>query len=403
MFNRVWIRFASFTSLSVLSSCLLLLTIVLLIGLANQPARAQTETVLHSFKDGLDGSLPSAGVVRDQLGNLYGTTPYGGTSGVGTVFKISSIGKTVLHNFERTDGENPYGLVIDAEGNLYGVAQNGGGRKCVHIVSGCGVVFKLDTSGTLTVLHAFAGPAKDGDLPFALALDGKGNIYGVTSSGGTGNSGTVFKVDSTGKESVLYSFKGKNVGDGETPNGVAVDSVGNVYGTTLSGGAYSMGTVFKVDSSGNETILHSFSYSIDGGSPGGGIAIDAAGNVYCTTQSGGVGSDGTLFKIDSSGNGTVLYSFNTRPFDGQVPQSLALDAAGNIYGTTVFGGANALGTVFEYDTSGNETVLHSFDGADGTNPYGALAVNRTSRGVVVFGATLQGGAYGWGTVFAVAP
>jgi uncharacterized repeat protein (TIGR03803 family) len=203
-------------------------------------------TVLHSFSGGPDGDDPTAGLVQDTAGDYYGTTFLGGASGYGVVFKLGTAGhETVLHSFTGgADGANPLGgVVLDPEGNLYGTTFNGGSGKYLACFGGpCGVVFKLDPSGRETVLHSFKGP--DGDCPVALIRDVEGNLYGVTKYGGAGY-GVVFKLDTTGTETVLYTFKGLE--DGSTPvAGVIRDAAGNLYGTTQLGGAFGAGVVFKL-------------------------------------------------------------------------------------------------------------------------------------------------------------
>jgi uncharacterized repeat protein (TIGR03803 family) len=250
------------------------------------------ETVLHNFTGDSDGGYPYAGVIRDAGGNLYGTTQFGGGNcwnymGCGTIFKIAKTGTfSVLYTFTgQIDGEFPSGgLILDASGNLYGTTGTGS-------VFGCGTIFKLETTGTLTVLYSF-GAKPDGCGPGAsLIQDANGNFFGTTEVGGIYGYGTVFRLDSTGKETVLYSFASNP--DGANPwGGLIRDAAGNLYGTTLQGGTNGFGTVFKVDSTGKETVLHSFAGN-DGGMPYGGLILDAAGNLYGTTSLG----RGTVFKI----------------------------------------------------------------------------------------------------------
>src|SRR5438874_100705 len=218
--------------------------------------QAQTFAVLYSFTGGADGSSPQAGLVRDKRGNLYGTTAQGGSS--------------------------------------------------ANCFLGCGVVFKLDTWGNETVLHTFTN-TPDGALPQAgLVRDRAGNLYGTTAFGGSFNRGSVFKLDTTGNETVLHSFTG--VLDGAFPQaGLVMDKAGNFYGTTGGPGA---GTVFKLDTSGNETLLYIFADSPDGASPQAGLVIDQSGNIYGTTTTWGSSFRyGTGFKLDTSNNETVLHSF----------------------------------------------------------------------------------------------
>jgi uncharacterized repeat protein (TIGR03803 family) len=367
---------------------------------ANPSAQAQTFTVLYSFTGGADGYAPFAGLIRDAAGNLYGTTIEGGGSNEGTVFKLDTTGaETVLHSFTGAplDGKYPNaGLVRDAVGNLYGTTYLGG-------TSDKGTVFKVDTTGTETVLHSFAGGPTDGARPLAaLVWDPAGNLYGTTGYGGAFRSGTVFKVDTIGTETVLYSFTGR-VG-GSTPYAALFrDAAGNFYGTTISGGASNncsggCGTVFKLDTTGKETVLHGFrGGTADGANPYSSLIRDAAGNFYGTTFGGGGSELGTVFKLDTTGKETVLHSFTGMP-DGLGPYAgLLRDAAGNLYGTTNFGGGSNMGTVFKLDTTGSEIVLHSFTGMpDGTFPYAGLLRDAAGN---LYGTTSYGGASGFGTVF----
>jgi uncharacterized repeat protein (TIGR03803 family) len=378
---------------------------------AHQGAQAQTYTysVVYSFAGTPnDGSDPTAGTLLDPQGNLYGTTYAGGTAGYGTVFKIDTTGKeTVLHNFAGVgggDGANPYaGLVLDAQGNLYGTTVNGGDPSCR--TGGCGTVFKVDTTGNETVLDSFHVAGADGAFPRAdLLLDAQGNVYGTTFRGGAHGTGTVFTVDTTGNETALFSFN-EFSGVGDSPHaGLVWDAQGSLYGTTELGGCRcpsGYGTVFAVDTTGNETVLYRFGARPDGANPLARLVLDAQGNLYGTTWRGGAYGDGTVFKLDASGTETVLYSFTGK--SGLAPYGdLVLDAQGNLYGTTTRGGAYGLGTVFKVDATGNETVLHSFKGknGDGAVPYAGLAMDAQGS---LYGTTSRGGDDGYGTVFKLTP
>ena len=366
--------------------------------------QAQTFTVLYSFTGGADGSSPQAGLVRDKRGNLYGTTAQGGSSancflGCGVVFKLDTWGnETVLHTFTNTpDGALPLAaLVRDKTGNLYGTTASGG-------TSVYGTIFKLDTTGNESVRYSFAG-APDGAVPEAgLLRDKADNLYGTTFSGGSTdagpqNAGTVFELDGSGDETVLHSFTRSP--DGAFPQaGLVRDRAGNLYGTTTFGGSFNRGSVFKLDTTGNETVLHSFTGVLDGAFPQAGLVMDKAGNFYGTT--GGPGA-GTVFKLDTSGNETLLYIFADSP-DGASPQAgLVIDKAGNIYGTTTTGGSSFLyGTVFKLDTSNNETVLHSFTNTpDGAGPLAGLIMDKAGN---LYGTTKAGGSSSHGTVFKLTP
>src|SRR5208283_3599340 len=350
------------------------------------------ETVLYSFTGGADGSSPN-GVILDWAANLYGTTNGGGASGAGVVFKIDTSGnETTLYTFTGgADGSAPNSVIRDLRGNLYGTAYAGG-------ASGAGVVFKIDTSGNETTLYTFTGSA-DGGNPFGgLTLDWVGNFYGTTNYGGADNAGVVFKVDPSGHETVLYSFTGG--ADGAYLNGVIRDLQGDHYGTTTNGGGASgAGVVFKVDPSGHETVLYSFTGGNDGGFSDAGVIRDWKGNLYGTTNGGGASSLGVAFKVDTSGKETVLHTF-TRGLEGDQPylSGLILDSFGNLYGTTAFGGAGGAGVVYKLDPSGNETVVYALQGAAGGQyPAGAGVIYGSDGNL--YGTTFYGGVKGHGVVY----
>ncbi len=224
-------------------------------------------------------------------------------------------------------------------------------RPVLAGTQGDGTVFKVDTTGKETVLYSFGSAGGDGGIPIAgLVLDTQGNLYGTTYTGGTSGDGTVFKVDMTGKETVLHSFTDSPDGSEPYYAGVVRDAQGNLYGTTVyGGGAPPEGTVFKVDTTGKETVLYSFAaMNGDGTHPKAGLVQDIHGNLYGTTYSGGAYGNGTVFKVDPTGKETVLYSFTGAKGDGAAPQAgLVLDMQGNLYGTTTTGGASGHGTVFK--------------------------------------------------------
>ena len=311
---------------------------------------AGNETILHKFS-GSDGAFPAGGLVRDAAGNLYGTTVNGGSAGFcrnfgcGTVFKLDPSGNlTVLHAFAGLgDGANPTaGLIMDAAGNLYGTAGFGGDF-------GPGVVFKMDPSGNETVLHSFN--RFDGAEPSApLIMDAAGNLYSTTFRSATGF-GTVFKLDPSRVLTPVHRFTGASDG-GNSDAGLIMDASGNLYGTTGNGGA-GFGTVFKLDPSGNLTVLYSFAGGSDGanaafeGIPAAGLIMDAAGNLYSGAFRGGANGLGNLFKLDPTGTETVLYSF-TGGSDGSGPLApLIKDASGNFYGTASSLFAGGFGSVFK--------------------------------------------------------
>ena len=341
-------------------------------------AQAPSVSVLYSFTGPPnDGSAPVAPVIMDSAGNLYGTTAGGGNttcnSGCGTVFKLDTSGKeTVLHQFVGSDGAFPAGgLVMDASGNLYGTTVSGGsGGLCKNF--GCGTVFKIDAAGNFTVLHAFSETGSDGGNPTSgLILDSSNNLYGTTGWGGAYGTGTVFMMDTSGNNEVLlHSFTGS---DGTEPSApVIMDLGGNLYSTTFTGGAGGVGTVFKLNiATGIFTVLHAFDLTTEGGYSCAPVVLDTAGNLYGTTAgTGSSGSYGALFEIDSAGNFQVLHAFTGSTdggylrTEGRPAAGLVLDASGNLYGTTATGGAPVAqtstgGTIFKF-SAGTLTTQHTF-------------------------------------------
>jgi len=324
------------------------------------------ESVLHSFGAGGDGVNPVAALAEDADGNLYGTTLYGGTGkctlGCGTVFKLTPAGEeTVLHNFSAnigSDGNSPSaGVILDSAGNLYGTTQEGGWGSC-H--GGCGIVYEVSSAGVEKVLWNFEGGTVGGWHPEGgLVMDGAGNLYGTTTFGGGGTGdgcGLVFKLSYNGTkwvESVIHRFL-ESASDGCEPvAALSLDSAGNLYGTTALGGTNNYGTVFKVTPAGKETLLVNFD-GTNGRLPQSALVQDAAGNFYGTTNfgpdtsgCGGLGC-GTVFKITPAGVESVYFAFQDSEEDGEHPLGVVLDAAGNLYGTTpVTMGNQYAGNVFQ--------------------------------------------------------
>ncbi len=410
------------------------LALLLTLAVTAQLVQAQKFKVLYTFH-GPDGAQPYAELTRDAASNLYGTTSEGGKGicssyGCGTAFKLDKNGKQVwLHSFKAGNGRQPMaGLLRSPSGNLFGTTVAGGSGTKVCPEIGCGVVLKLDGAGKETVLHRFKG-TPDGFEPEApLVEDTSGNLYGTTTVGGnSGGLGTIFKVDKTGKETVLYSFTGGS--DGCFPDtGVIFDGAGNLYGTAVQGGAAfcngGYGVVFELDATGKFTVLYTFDGN-DGAYPSA-LLLDSAGNLYGTAGGGnstacGSTGCGTVFELSPQGNGnwmeTVLYNFCSLDncADGEEPTGpLVRDSAGNLYGTTYFGGAyrncngEGCGIVFKLDTTRKETVLHSFTGgADGAGPSAGLIMDNAGDlyGTASFGARKEGECApdGCGVVFRLAP
>ncbi len=352
-----------------------------------------TITTLASFNDS-DGAFPYGGVIMDSSGNLYGTTSAGaGSSSYGTVFELAHGSGTItaLASFNSTNGCYPAaGLIMDSSGDLYCTTEPLEGLG--------GTVFELAYgSGTITAL---ASLISNGKLPYAgLIMDSSGNLYGTTSTGGASNDGTVFELaHGSGTITALASFNGTN---GENPRaGLIMDSSGNLWGTAEFGGASNDGTVFELaHGSGTITDLASFDGS-NGSFPVGGVIMDSSGNLWGTTETGGASGDGTVFEL-AHGSGTItdLASFNGN--NGEGPRgALIMDSSGNLYGTTYAGGKAEDGTVFELaHGSGTITTLASFNGTNGASPWAGLIMDGSGN---LYGTTYAGGASGYGTVFELA-
>ncbi len=400
-----------------------LVAIGVVFALASPIASAQY-SVLYSFTGKADGGNPYSPLIRNSQGDLFGTTEFGGHvgTGYGVFFKLSGNGsESVLHTFEKTDGMSPAGQIVrDAAGNFYGTTLDGG-------ASLSGSLYKMDKTGNVTNLfsfHPFVGRIPEG----GPILDADGNLYGTANSGGgtqgtaTQYDGVVYEFSNANVYAELHRFTTPNTGtqttDGLFPGSSLLrDSAGNLYGTTAEGANYrcisGCGAVFKISPTGVEKVMHRFAGKSkdDGAYPEGGLIRDSAGNFYGTTSIGGSANQGTIYKMDTTGAVTILYSFQGGASDGGQPfGNLVMDSSGNLYGTTTIGGdvrctireSVGCGIVFKLDTSGVETVLHSFLGAptDGAQPAVGLTLGSDGN---LYGTTLYGGVSNAGTVFQIAP
>ena len=386
------------TQFRALPQAAILPTVAVLLASMASPsfAKALSFEVLYNFTDGADGGSPYSGLLADNAGNLYGTTGYGGDDNLGVVFKLAPDGtETVLHSFTggQAGGSPVAGLIQDPTGNLYGTTGGNG--------DAASVVFELAPDGTYTVLHDFTNGSDGGFPNGSLLLDKKGNLYGTGVYGGAYGNGVVFELAPNGAETVLYSFSGGN--DGGSPYcNVIRDKAGNLYGTASAGGADGAGVVFELAPNGAYTVLHSFTNAYDGGTPFAGLIMDKAGDLYGTAALGGAYGYGAVFKIAPGGAFTTLYYF-TGGNDGGNPESnLTLDGAGNLYGTTLFGGADDNGVAFKLAPDGTETVLHGFTGGDdGGLTTSNLIKDPGQAGGYLYGTATLGGADGYGVVFKV--
>jgi uncharacterized repeat protein (TIGR03803 family) len=378
-----------------------LIAAFLFVASLSQQARSQTYKVIHNFAVS-DGATPYAGPTLDRLGNVYGTTYLGGSTGNGSVYKLSPRGSSwvfsSLHSFTAGgDGSGPgFGSLAISGGALFGTTEGGGNF---------GTAFEVWRAGAWkeAVVHVF-GNGKDGAQPLnGVVFDSAGNFYGTTSLGGAYGNGVVFEVKPSGKkwiESVIYSFKSAN-----PVAGVTLDAHGNLYGTTSFGGPTGNGEVFKLSRSGSgwkETALYDFLGGSDGQHPVGGVVLDQAGNLYGSTFQGGANGGGTVYRMSRSSKGwklTTLYSFS----GGAGPYNkLTFDAKWNIFGATNGDGAHGAGSVFKLTrTHGGWrfTDLYDFtNGSDGGLPYGSVAVDAHGN---IFGTTAVGGSDNQGVVFEI--
>jgi len=383
---------------------------------------AATYKKLYNFTGGTDGGDPATSLTFDASGNSYGTTASGGEYDLGTVFMLTPSGaETELYSFTGGgDGEDPHGgVILDSAGNLYGTTAAGGfGGFCGG--EGCGVIFELSRVGggwTETTLYSFKG-LNDGFGPGGgLAFDSAGNIYGTTPDGGAHSNGVVFELSPTAqgwRYKVLHAFTGNKDGAVGSLGPLLLDGAGDLYGVTEIGGTYGAGAVYKLfptpGGGWKTTALYDFKGAPDAANPYGGLIFDKTGNVYGTTYFGGANGMGTVFQMIPGPNGTwqenVLYSFQGGT-DGSFPTStLAFDAAGNLYGTTSTGGRPSCdcGTVFKLTLahgSWNEKIVHLFGvGRDGSSPTYGLTLDQAGN---LYGTTPVGGTGGQGIVFQIAP
>ncbi len=371
-------------------------------------AQAQKFTTLYNFTGGTDGNYPWAGVILDEAGNLYGTTVDGGdldcgNDGCGVVYKLSTAGtETVLHTFgSGFDGEYPFTPVArDSAGNIYGTTESG-------TVNSYGTAFKIDTAGNETVLHNFRYGTSDGCLPEQSVVYKRGTLFGTTSGCGSSHyAGAIFKLGSAGND-ILHAFSGGS-SDGYLPEygHLTMDKSGNFYGVTTWGGGstectYGCGVLYELSKSGTLTVLHSFAGGTsDGCYPYGSVARDKAGNFYGTTWTCGSNNLGTIWKVSKKGKETILHNFAAGSSDACRPLGgVTLDPSANLYGVSGYRGVYD-GELYKLSAKGKLTLLHGFNYLDGLDPVGELW--RTANGTL-FGTAIGGGTYGYGTVWKYVP
>jgi uncharacterized repeat protein (TIGR03803 family) len=414
----------------------LLFAISVFVPLATLSSVARTEQLLHTFNYN-DGTHPYGALILDAAGNLYGTTSQDGPTGAGTVYELATNGSgqweyetiySFCSVFTCSDGIGPQsGLIMDSAGNLYGTTSMGGNNNypCGH---GCGTVFELTSHNGLwteTVLYAFTGGNDGGNPLSGLAIDSAGNLYGTTSIGGgtstycTLGCGVLFTLQRGSNgiwiQKVLHSFcSADGCADGADPNSVAFDAAGNLYCTTARVGVYDGGTLLQLVPRSNGTwtghLVHSFGKGKDGISPNPGLAFDASGNIYGTTNQGGGTNWGIAFELSLGTNGrwreSLLHSFcsaaNENCSDGGLPSAgLTIDSSGRLFGTTTSGGSH-FGVLYVLTQNPNghwiETVLNtnSFTG----NLDAQVTIDGSGN---LYTTTANGGDYDLGSVFEIMP
>jgi len=405
-------KFGNLTSLSFRTMAAMALTVFALTAFA-AAAHAQSFQVIHTFT-GPDGAIPRAGLSIDRGGKLYGTTYAGHEgSGWGGVYQMRQHGSSwVFGTLQIFDGQPLDRVVFGPNGTLYGTSPS-------NLVSyHYGYIFNLRPplnvcttvmcNWDASVLYGFSG-GNDGATPkgAALVFDRAGNMYGTTTSGGSGN-GVVYELSPGGVQTPIYQFAGSP--DGATPySGVVFDSAGNLYGVTTAGGASGNGAVYELSPNGGgwtEQVIYSFTGGSDGSNPVGGLVVDGAGNIYGSTANGGSGGGGTVFELSPNGGGwsyNLLHSFSGGANCGPWAEP-SFDSAGNLYATTLCDGLTGNGNVFELvNSGGNFTYSSVYDftgGNDGKRPYSNVAFDSSGN---LYGTTSVGGADTSGVVWEITP
>ncbi|HEY1707049.1 MAG TPA: choice-of-anchor tandem repeat GloVer-containing protein [Rhizomicrobium sp.] len=376
------------------------------------PAEAVKLRTLYSFTGSTDGSEPYASVIRDSAGNLYGTTQGGGVYGRGVVFRVTPEGaESVLHSFNGTrDGGSPRApLNFDNAGNVYGTAPSGGDKQCQ-----CGVVFKVTPEEDYNVVRRFQSTYRGSPLG-APVIDAVGNIYGASGSG-------VYKISPDGRTVTrLHSFSSLANNGSDPQYGVVMDSAGNLFGSTIYGGSYGLGIIYKIGTDRTFTILHQIGAGPDRATPNSNLfyanlpMVAENGDLYGSMEFSGPhtgacngnGGCGTVYRLTQSGNEKILYTFTNPQKTGNFPfGQVVRDNAGNLYGAANggpnycnFGIASPCGVIFKLTPAGVESILYAFHGPDGAEPI-SLVIDKAGH---LYGATFFGGTRGFGSVFEIDP
>jgi len=394
--------------------------------LCAHPASALTYTSVYSFgASSTDGTRPITTPVQNALlspSDIFGTTDIGGAntscnggSGCGTIYAINPMSgaESVLYSFSGIapiggGGSHLNSGVILASGNVLIGTTTYGGRKKL------GTLFKYDHSThAYTILHSFT--AADGSYPNAVFQDSSGNLWGTSDEGGVNNSGTVWEYTSTGNFSVIYSFGPAYSTDGKNPQaGLAIDSSGNFWGTTINGGTGTSctvgstngcGTIFEVTAAGAYRQIHSFGATVgDAVAPSSPVTFDQSGNLWGVTELGGANNIGAIYELSGT-TYSVYHSFSGGSSDGSYPLAPpSVDQNGNLWGTTFSGGSGAYtsnsGTVYEINIQGAYSIVYNFGAtsSDGIYPSSGVLIDRDDD---VWSTTQRGGSNGAGTLFEI--
>jgi uncharacterized repeat protein (TIGR03803 family) len=364
-----------------------LVLLALAVGGASIPAQAQTYTDLHDFNSGAGDpfNFNSNKLAQGQDGNLYTESISGGTSGGGTVFKITPTGTpTIVFSLTSTSGDSPLGgLTAGHDGNFYGDAMLGGS-------GGDGTDFKVTPKGKLTVLHNFVNTG-EGFPSNALVLGADGKFYGATDVSSPG--ATIYSVTAGGVFKTVHTL---SASEGYQGGQLIQGSDGNLYGGMNLGGANGQGTLFKMTTKGVLTVLHNFT-GTDGSDAAPGMVQAGDGKYYGVASLGGTSNAGVIYQLTSSGSYTVLHNLNGTS-DGSLVLGVTLGTDGNLYGVTVNGGSSSCGTIFQITTGGVFTALHNFDNTHGCHAITFL-IERTDG--LLYGLATNGGANGQGVFFSL--
>lgn len=409
------------TTHSLLALAIAMMAAAVILGIAVPGAQAQTYSVLHTFTNGGDGALPESGLTADGAGNFYGVASAGGSYHQGVAFRFSHSGAgwtlSPIYDFRGgSDGSGPYGaLVLGPDGALYGTTIAGGSSACYY---GCGTVYKLTPPASFchsvscpwaeTVLYRFTGLGDGLQPTTSVVFDRAGNLYGTTPQGGPYGYGDVYELSPSGNgwsESVLWNFTDGS--DGRWPEcSLVVDSAGNLYGTTPTGGLNSMGAVFELSPSGsgwNLSQIYSFEGQGLGSTPYSGLATDAQGNLYGSTAQGGQSDGGTAFELSPLGGGWTYTLINNTFVSSGPGAPPVFDAAGNIYFTCEdCGRAGYDAKLTDINGTWSSTLLHGFSGGGNgaTFPVGSLVLDASGN---IYGMTYDGGDYGAGVIYEITP